>query len=66
MNIRIRLFRRWALKRRANLSPTQIIAITFAVIILIGTVLLGNHTPAHTDNHWHCLLPPVTEAPADF
>ena len=41
MNIRIRLFRRWALKRRANLSPTQIIAITFAVIILIGTVLLA-------------------------
>ena len=40
MNFKARMLRRWLDKHRVNLSPTQIIAITFAVIILIGAVLL--------------------------
>lgn len=35
-----KLLRLWMKRRRLNLSPTQIIAITFAVLILLGTGLL--------------------------
>ena len=35
-----KLLRLWLKKRRVNLSPTQIIAIVFAAIIVLGTVLL--------------------------
>lgn len=37
---RTRIFRAWTKKRRFHFSPTQIIALAFAGIILMGTVLL--------------------------
>jgi len=40
MSLRTKLYRVWLGRHRMGLSPTQTIAITFAVIILIGALLL--------------------------
>ena len=40
MSLKTRLYRLWNQKRTKNLSATKIIAISFAVIGLLGTVLL--------------------------
>ena len=40
MGLRAKLYRLWSGRRKKALSPTQIIAITFAAIILAGTLLL--------------------------
>ena len=40
MSLKTRLYRLWNQKRTKNLSATKIIAISFAVIVLLGTVLL--------------------------
>lgn len=52
-----KLLRLWLKKRRVNLSATQIIAIAFAVIILIGTVLLS--LPAASRNGQSCGFRPA-------
>lgn len=41
MSLRARLFQFWIRKRPKNLSATKVIAATFAVIILLGTLLLN-------------------------
>jgi len=41
MRLRGKLFRMWSDRTKKGLSPTQTIAITFAVIILIGAILLS-------------------------
>lgn len=41
MSYRSRIFHIWAEKKRFHLSPTQIIALAFAGIILVGTLLLN-------------------------
>jgi len=41
VSLRNRLFRWWSGRHRNRLAPTQIIAITFAVIILTGALLLS-------------------------
>ena len=41
MSIREKLVKLWSGRSRKGLSPTQIIAITFAAIILIGAILLS-------------------------
>ena len=41
VSYRSRLFRLWSKKHGLKISPTRIIAITFAVIILVGTCLLA-------------------------
>lgn len=40
MSLRTKLYRIWSGRHRKGLSPTQTIAITFAIIILIGALLL--------------------------
>ena len=40
MSLRMKLFHIWAGRKRLKLSPMQIIAIMFALIILLGTFLL--------------------------
>ena len=40
MGLRAKLYRLWSGKRKKGLSPTQIIAITFAAIIVTGALLL--------------------------
>ena len=41
MSIRARLYRFWMQKRARSLTPTKVIALVFAAIILLGTVLLA-------------------------
>ncbi len=41
MSIRLKLFRWWSDRSRHRLQPMQVIAISFALIILAGTVLLS-------------------------
>lgn len=41
VSYRSRLFHLWAKKRPSRLSPTQLIAVVFALIILVGTCLLA-------------------------
>ena len=41
MNLRNRFFRWWSGRRRHRLAPTQVIAVTFAVIIFLGALLLS-------------------------
>lgn len=41
MHLRNRIFRWWSGRNRHRLAPTQIIAITFAVIICLGALLLS-------------------------
>ena len=52
MSYRNRLVRLWAKKPRLKLSPAQIIAIVFALIILLGTCLLA--LPAASRNGESC------------
>ena len=52
-----RLLRLWLKKRRLNLNVTQIIAITFALIILMGTILLS--LPVASRNGQSCGLRPA-------
>ena len=40
MPLRLKLYKFWTSKYRKSLSPTKIIAVTFACIILLGTLLL--------------------------
>ncbi len=40
MTLRMRLYRLWARRPRRSLSPTQVIALSFAMIILAGALLL--------------------------
>lgn len=40
MSVRLLLYRFWNQKRSKNLTPTRVIAIVFAVIILLGALLL--------------------------
>lgn len=41
MSLRARIYRLWMQKKSRSLSATKIIAVTFAVIILVGTLLLN-------------------------
>lgn len=52
-----KLLRLWLKKRRLNLNVTQIIAITFALIILMGTILLS--LPVASRNGQSCGLRPA-------
>jgi len=52
-----KLLRLWLKKRQVKLSPTQIIAIVFAAIILVGTVLLS--LPAASRSGVSCGIRPA-------
>lgn len=57
MSMRARLYAFWLKKRPKNLSATKIIAITFALIILLGTGLLS--LPAASRNGVSCGFRPA-------
>ncbi len=57
MSLRTKLYRLWSGRNRKGLSPTQTIAVTFAVIILIGALLLS--LPAASQNGESCGFRPA-------
>lgn len=57
MSFKSRMFYLWAHRRRRKLSPTQSIAVVFALIILLGTCLLA--LPAASRNGESCGIRPA-------